>query len=200
MSFTYKYLDFANALRDALVGDPFYKTLEDTVSVCDKKEGMLKYMDYYMIEAEIFGKLYIPEDHKHGVSIWSKPIPDELEERRVMLKKSFIKDYLGEKSLDVYSDIVKFMSEKSDKLLIKDMWYLSIVGVLPQFQGQGYGVGLISSVLSETDKYNIPTFLETFTPRNMSFYKRLGYTAIDSYVEPTIGAEYWIMSRGPVKE
>lgn len=90
MSFTYKYLDFAESLYSALIDDSFYKTMEKSITVGDQREGMLKYFDYSMIEAEIFGRFHSPEGHRYGVSVWSKPIPKELEERRGMLKKNHL--------------------------------------------------------------------------------------------------------------
>ena len=67
-----------------------------------------------------------------------------------------------------------------------------------QSQGQGMGGPLIEKGLQTTDTLKVPTFLETFTPRNMTFYNRLGYTAAASFYEPTAKAEYWIMTRDPV--
>jgi len=198
MSFTYKYLDFAKVLYEALKPDPFYAKLESSVDRCDPKESMLRYLDYSMIEAEIFGKLFVPEAHDYGVSIWSKPIEEKLGSEKKRLKGAFIKDYMGEGSFEVYNSIVEFMSEKAAGVVSDDCWYLSIVGVMPEFQGQGLGAELVKSVLKETDKYNIPTYLETFTPKNMSFYKRLGYVEAGVYREPVTGADYRIMAREPL--
>ena len=90
------------------------------------------------------------------------------------------------------------MSIEADPYIDKSFWYLSILGVLPDFQGKGFGPGLIRSILERTDSLKIPTYLETFTPRNMSFYKRLGYHEIKSFAEPTVNARYWLMIREPV--
>ena len=78
-----------------------------------------------------------------------------------------------------------------------DIWYLSIVGVLPDYQGRGLGGELIRPVLAQTDAIGVATYLETFTPRNMSFYERLGYREAGSFEEPTIGDRYWLMLRPP---
>lgn len=45
------------------------------------------------------------------------------------------------------------------------------------------------------DCLGVPTYLETFAPRNLTFYQCLGYEAIDSFVEPVSNARYWIMDR-----
>ena len=87
------------------------------------------------------------------------------------------------------------MAQKTSSTIPKDAWYLSIIGVLPQFQGKGLGAELIDSVLKDTDLQGIPTYLETFTPRTISFYKKLGYKPVKSVREPTTNAEYWILVR-----
>ena len=87
------------------------------------------------------------------------------------------------------------MSGKAVSLINEKSWYLSIIGILPEFQGQGLGVGLVESILDRTDQLNIPTYLETFTLRNITFYNRLGYEAVECFHEPTTSAKYWLMIR-----
>jgi GNAT superfamily N-acetyltransferase len=65
------------------------------------------------------------------------------------------------------------MSYEAEPLISKNSWYLSIVGVLPEFQKQGLGTNLIQNVLEKTDNLEVPTYLETFTPGNMIFYVNL---------------------------
>jgi len=151
-----------------------------------------------MIEGEDYGELIFPEDHEHGVSIWSKPLHDEAEKEKSKRKKSFLKIHMGRESLQTYNTIVSFMSEQSEQRIDNDSWYLSILGILPQFQGKGLGQELITTVLKKTDRLNIATYLETFTPRNMTFYHRLGYRQKACIHEPTTDADYWIMVREPM--
>lgn len=37
------------------------------------------------------------------------------------------------------------MSEQAEPLICSKAWYLSIVGVLPAYQGRGYGANLINA-------------------------------------------------------
>lgn len=194
MSYVFRYPDLAEALYNALKEDAFYIAMESSADG-NGKEAMLRYMDFSMIEAADFGRLYIPQSHRCGVSIWSKPLSAEHEAERSERKKSFIKEHMGQGSLDTYKSIVGFMSAKADGIVTDKYWYLSILGVLPEYQGQGLGVGLVEGVLEETDRAGVPTYLETFTPRNMSFYKRLGYVESASFTEPLTGKEYFIMTR-----
>ncbi|MCG8565861.1 MAG: GNAT family N-acetyltransferase [Desulfobacterales bacterium] len=198
MSYSFQYEKLAQALYWALKEDAFYFAMEKAAGGNESaRNKMFRYMDYSMVEAREYGELYLPSDHEHGVSIWSKPLARETELKKSREKKDFLLEYMGEECLKTYVNIVDFMSEKAEPLIGDDFWYLSIVGILPAFQGQGLGPGLINSVLKQTDALNVPTFLETFTPRNMSFYNRLGYEAVDSFFEPTAQCEYWVMVREP---
>lgn len=90
------------------------------------------------------------------------------------------------------------MSQSAKDIVPTGSWYLSIVGIAPQFQGQGLGRALVKPILDKADKMRIPSYAETFTPRNRNFYNRLGYQEVGSFIEPVIGAEYWIMLREPL--
>ncbi len=199
MNYQFKYRALAEILYEALADDAFYKSLERLVSgeASTKREAMLMYMDYSMMEAETYGELFIPDTHKHGVSVWSKPIDSRTESEKKTRKNSFILLNMGQDSFDTYVEIVEFMSLKANQIIPPDAWYLSIIGLKPGFQGQGLGSTLINHVLEKTDCINISTYLETFTLRNMSFYERLGYKSIASIYEPTVDADYWIMKREP---
>lgn len=156
---------------------------------------MLKYFDYSIYESQKHGEVLLPKEKAFGVSVWTKPLTENLEAKVSDEKKAFIKSELGESCLETYKKIVKFMSEKTESLIDSDAWYLSIVGVHPKYQGMGNGVKLISPILAQADQLNVPTFLETFTPRNKKFYSQLGYKEIGVFYEPTTEAEYSVMKR-----
>ncbi len=198
MGFEFRYRRFAEALYSALAEDAFYATMECSAGEGPAaKEAMLRYLEFSMIEGEKYGELYTPKDHDYGVSIWAKPLSEELAARKSSEKKRFLLDHMGEESSRIYHAIVEFMSAKTGPLVGEDFWYLSIVGILPGFQGRGLGSELVKGVLHKTDQLDVPTYLETFTPRNISFYARLGYRAVECFHEPTTDAEYWLMIREP---
>jgi ribosomal protein S18 acetylase RimI-like enzyme len=76
-------------------------------------------------------------------------------------------------------------------------WYLSIIGVSPAAQGLGVGRGLVQTTLAEADHAGAACFLETFVPRNLAFYERLGFGVVTSHKEPVTSEEYFIMHRTP---
>ena len=198
MNYRLEYPGHAEALYCSLKEDPFYVVLESAIQSSDSsRQAMLRYMDFSMTEAQNYGMLFIPDDLEFGAAIWAKPLPKESENRKKQEKKSFLSRELGPKALDTYESIVDYMSARAEPFITADHWYLSIVGVLPRYQGQGLGAGLIRKVLTMTDRLQVPTYLETFTPGTMKFYGRLGYREAASFPEPITGAAYSLMIREP---
>ena len=199
MTYTFTYEKYAQALYPALLDDAFYMAMKDSVkgNHLSSSEAMVRYMDYSMVEAEKFGELVLPEKGHYGAAIWSKPLGTQDQTLKSKEKASFLYQFMGTKSLEIYQSIVDFMSLKAEDVVGKDFWYLSIVGLDPEFQNKGLGRSLLTPVLKKTDARNVPTFLETFTPKNISFYNRIGYKTAASFFEPTAKAAYHIMIREP---
>jgi len=197
MAYQLEYPELANALLLALKADGFYQAMHASVdgSAADKKNAMLAYMDYSILEAQEFGECYMPAQQHYGVSIWSYPLSEEIESVKSQKKMAFITTHMGESSYLAYRDMCAYMAEQSDFLINQDAWYLSIIGILPDFQGQGLGPGLIENVLEKTDKLGLDTYCETFTARNLTFYQRLGYQQAGKFHEPISQSDYWLLNR-----
>jgi len=195
-TYNFKYLQFAVALADALMSDPFYQTMLNTANGDDKKKELLiKYMDFSIAEAETYGYLYFPADHEYGLSIWSKPVDEAILSKKENEKKNFINRYLGGDALNAYIEITSFMHGKLSEIVAENAWYLSILGVKSEFQGKGLGAGLVNPVLAITDQLGISTYLETFNRKSISFYNKLGYKEIKEVLEPVTASRYWVLLR-----
>jgi GNAT superfamily N-acetyltransferase len=196
--YTFSYKDLATSLYDALLTDPFYiRLLQSVADSHENQQALIKYMDYSIVEAARYGRLFIPQEHKYGVSIWSKPLDADADQLKYQQKKDFLKAELGDATLDAYMQMTAFMGAQTAALIPTHSWYLSIVGIKPRFQGKGLGPALLYPVLDETDKLQVPTYLETFTPRNISFYNRIGYETAATFIEPLTNSPYWILVRPP---
>ena len=195
MHYQFAYRSHAKALYEALQVDAFYTTMEQSVDNGSPTEAMISYLDYSIREAGQFGTVTLPERHDHGVSVWSKPLSDELQKQKDHYKEQFLEQHMGRSSLDTYRAIVDFMAQATGEVVTGDAWYLSIIGILPAHQGKGLGAELLEPVLEKTDCLQVSTYLETFTPRNVSFYERFGYRSIKEIQEPTTGAVYQVMLR-----
>jgi ribosomal protein S18 acetylase RimI-like enzyme len=196
---TYSFMNkaIASSLYDALTEDPFYITLEQRAASdpAAAKKAMLRYLDYSMQEARTYGQLCLAKDLAHGASLWSKPVDNAQGLQIAKEKKQFLLDHLGRESLDTYCQIVDFMTRESKQVVSETFWYLSILGISPNLQGKGLGLDLVLPVLKKTDEIGAATYLETFTPKNFGFYKRLGFYEAKTVYEPVTRADYTIMVR-----
>ena len=75
-------------------------------------------------------------------------------------------------------------------------WYLSVLSVSPESQGQGHGSALIQPGLEAADREGVGCWLETQRESNIPFYSRFDFQLIDRLeVEP--GVPLWTMWRPP---
>ena len=201
MNYFFKYRALSEALYDALTEDVFYVAMESSVSggSNQRREAMLRYYDYSMREAREHGTLYRyqPNGKAVGASIWSKPVYGRLSRQMADEKKAFLRVHLGDASLDRYAQITGGMAAQTAIIVPPGSWYLSIIGIAPAFQGQGLGGRLIRPILEKTDTLGCHTYLETFTPQNMRFYRRLGFQIADAFNAPGSNTRYWVMIRDP---
>ena len=63
----------------------------------------------------------------------------------------------------------------------EDHWYLELLAVRPDRQGQGIGSALLGTTLAEVDAAGLPAFLVTSNARNVPLYERFGFAVGDEY-------------------
>lgn len=189
---------YAAVLYDALRPDPFYRNLEAAhPDPAASRDAMLRYYALSIQEAAEFGRLAESSEEASGISVWSLPLPEDRQVAKSQAKQRAITEAMGRECAALYTQIAMHMAEREKALGLGAHWYLSILGVAPERQGQGLGRALLLPVLEDADRAQVGTYLTTFTPRNIPFYQRLGYRAAGSFPEPATGAAYHILSRPP---
>lgn len=195
MHYQFTWPKTATSLRLALADDAFYQAMQ---TAANNDPVLLEaYLDYSMQEAQQYGILEFANPTDTGAAIWSIPLNEELSHDKNAAKSAFIEYHLGHHALQTYKAIVNNMDKQSHGIVEADDWYLSILGINPHAQGNGHGRKLLAQTLAHADKARKACYLETFTPKNMSFYAQLGFIAIHQAFEPTAGKHYWIMRRLP---
>ena len=195
MSFIARYPNTADNIRMALGNDAFYQAM--LASANNSPQKLNAYLDYSMQEAQQYGALVTSEEANQGAAIWSLPIDTQAGQLKTQAKKDFLLSHMGKNSLTTYLAIADFMDQQSANVVNDDDWYLSILGINPNLQGRGLGQALLTPTLELADQQGKACYLETYTPRNMSFYARLGFIAKHQAYEPTCQHHYWIMVRQP---
>lgn len=77
-------------------------------------------------------------------------------------------------------------------------FYLEYLGVLPEWQGHGFGSALLRRITAMADLAGQGCYLETATPKNLPLYERFGFKII--LEQSIIGLTTWFMWRPPIRE
>jgi N-acetylglutamate synthase-like GNAT family acetyltransferase len=76
-------------------------------------------------------------------------------------------------------------------------FYLFVLGVDTQYQGQSIGTQLMRPVLERCDREGIPAYLESSKEKNVPLYERNGFKVTEEYNVPNGGPKIWLMWRDP---
>jgi ribosomal protein S18 acetylase RimI-like enzyme len=75
-------------------------------------------------------------------------------------------------------------------------YYLAVVGVEPELQGQGIGSALLQPVLDLCDRTRTGAYLENTKEQNLPLYERHGFRVVEEITMPR-GPRQWLMWREP---
>lgn len=75
-------------------------------------------------------------------------------------------------------------------------WYVQLLGVRPESQGQGLSRAVLRPVFEAADRDRVPVYLETATEPNVAIYQKLGF-ALRGHRELSGGLPNWELVRAP---
>lgn len=75
------------------------------------------------------------------------------------------------------------------------VWYLQVLGVAPDAQGQGLGTRLLEPAIKRADEENTPCYLETVSKDAKRWYERAGFVVVSQEQLLPMGPSHWIMKR-----
>ena len=183
----------------ALENDPFYRCICGAYvrDVVRRRALLAQYFAYSIQEGRDIGRCVHLADPARGAAVWLLPQAPEVQARAAHNKRMFLENTLDAEGCASYHRIVNFMKAKAASVVADHAWYLSIIAVDPTAQGQGLGRKLMEPTLAEADRVSATCYLETFNPRNLNFYERLGFATKARFAEPATGADYAVMVRYP---
>ena len=80
---------------------------------------------------------------------------------------------------------------------VEPHYYLPLVGVEPEWQGQGLGTALMRPIVERCDDEKMPAYLEATTPRNRALYERHGFEVTEQFSLGPGSPPLWRMWRTP---
>jgi ribosomal protein S18 acetylase RimI-like enzyme len=163
----------------------------------DERRRKLPKVFEFMVNFGIFyGEVYGNSPNLEGIAVWFPFWEAEITKEK-FYKHGGIEFFsiMGEEFVKRYMAIRR--CEDTCHKLYADFshWYLSPIGVDPDFQGNGNASLLLRAKFEEIDKQNIPCYLETHSEKNVSLYQHFGFKICGKKKIPGTGLTQWSMMR-----
>ena len=141
-----------------------------------------------------YGKVYTTSDRLEGIAVWMHSELMKMTIRR-MWRSQALRPALrmGIKASIRMFRLNDYIERKHIELAPYDHLYLMLLGVDPEYQGNGYGGRLVRGMLEEASEAGLPSYLETTSEENVAFYEHLGFKVIDEFIVPKTPVTIWIM-------
>lgn len=110
-------------------------------------------------------------DRLAGVALWLPPGVSSDEEALSELIEHTAPAEVQKDAAGVFEQMAGFHPKEPH-------WYLPLIGVDPARQGQRFGDKLMAHALARCDAEQMPAYLESSNPSNLSFYRRHGFEAL----------------------
>ena len=161
--------EFLNCMTTAFVADPTVRYMWPEPS-------------RYLAEFKSFANVYCGDavinqtawtnDNFSGGAAWLAPNDHQDEDR-------LVEKVMNTCPSDRVDEILGALEKLADYHPANDCWYLPMIGVDPNYQGSGYGRGLMDHMLEKIDHQGLPVYLESSSPRNIELYIRCGFEVMD---------------------
>ncbi len=177
----------------AFANDPLYRYLQPEAAqrTVFLEEWMRAMARYGLRHAQ----LYLTPEPLRGGAIWEAPHAPALEVLG-MLRAGILRPLMR---LD-WRTIRQLMDMEREMETLRRQqpphWYLSLLGVHPSAQGQGFGSALLQPGLQAADRQGLPCYLETMTEADVRFCQKSGFEVVTQRRLPN-AAPYWTMRRAP---
>jgi ribosomal protein S18 acetylase RimI-like enzyme len=107
-------------------------------------------------------------DRFAGVALWLPPgVPPDEEALGTLIERTAPAS-IQQDAAGVFEQMASFHPREPH-------WYLPLIGVDPARQGQHLGDKLMTHALTQCDADQLPAYLESSNPLNLSFYQRHGF-------------------------
>ena len=182
-------------LATAFENDPVFSAIFSHAS----SEHRIAYFTSYVVYCHKYGQVVAASAQLEGIAAWARGEFVEMKHRRMILSGAIWHELkVGRKNIRKCATVFKSVDQdRKDHMRARDYIYLQLVGVTPQYQGQGFGGELIKAVIMESERSGLPIYLETETNENVRLYQHFGFTVLKEVTLPVIDLPMWEMIREP---
>ena len=139
-----------------------------------------------------FGRVWTTVGTPNGAAVCLPPGSTNVtEERAAAAGLDKLPLHIGREAAGRFFSVLEFLDPFHTEDLPEPHWYVMIVGVEPDAQGQGLGRKILGPMLESARQTRHPCYLETAQPANVPFYQKLGFKLVRSLTEPGSGLDLW---------
>jgi hypothetical protein len=142
-----------------------------------------------------YGEVYGTSKDLEGIAIWrppNTPISYWTYLKSGIFKFPFIFGIKSTKKI-TFSQAVK---DSIRNILMKGpYWYLELIAVDPNYQGQGFANMLLKPMIKRIDEKRLPISLETNLKKCISFYQHFDFSILEEIIIPNTNIVLWFLIR-----
>ena len=183
-------------LGRAFLDDPLMVYLPD-------EEHRRRVLPWFMETGARFGlqngEVHTTPDKVEAAAVWVPPGGFPISNLRMIMAGMWLVPFkTGLPATRRFLRVMDRTEEHHKEDVAAQHWYLMILGVDPERQGQGVGGRLIQPILTRADGEGLPCYLETMKEINVTFYRKHGFEVVSEGEIPDEGGpHYWTMRREP---
>lgn len=185
-------------LARAFVGDPLTLYMFPDEEEAERERRLTRNFTEVVRHSLSSGEVYATSGVPLGVASWLPPGTSSADQAIVSAGPDEWSSILGEAPWIRFSQVLEHLAVLRARDMPDDNWYLSLIGVEPDVQGQGLGSALVQPVLARADAQGSQCYVETLDRRNVPFYQRLGFEVVREEIEPSSGLPLWTFRREPL--
>lgn len=142
------------------------------------------------------GDVHISSTNLEGVAIWIRSDKDHVN-LSTLLQIAFPSLPMLKigRTLTGLIQYDKYVTRMRKKHLPSLHWYLHMLAVAPEHQGNGHAGRLIKPMLARIKQQQLPCYLETQEPQNVEIYKHCGFKILEQTTIPNLNIPNWAMLR-----
>jgi ribosomal protein S18 acetylase RimI-like enzyme len=184
----------AEVLARAFSDDPL---MEYLLPDEDKRRHVLPWFFEKGVKyGQLYGEVYTTPDNVDGAALWLPPNDFTMTPFRMLRVGMLAAPFkFGLSTFSRFMSVMNYTEHLHKRDVPPDHWYLFLLGVEPERQGQGIGGRLIAPVIARADAQGLPCYLETSKERNVPFYQKHGFEVVVEGDLPKGGPHFWTMKR-----
>jgi ribosomal protein S18 acetylase RimI-like enzyme len=165
----------------------------------ERREKLPFVFEYILRYSLKYGAVYAPTENLEGIAVWVPHTTVEKSIWRTFRSGAYRAAFkMGNK---IGKEVEKLLDpidqDRRENMKDRSYIYLQAIGVLPKFQGQGFGGRLLKPVFTKADIEGMSIYLETETEENLQIYTKYGFQTLKEVKLPSTDFPFWEMVREP---